>query len=87
MAWEPSIIWRKKKWKPPVEIPLAEWQKRFAMLPEEVVKKTLENSTNFYSNVEAEKHQDPRQYFKWQFPISRYNRQREPVASDIFFPQ
>eukprot|EP00957_Ditylum_brightwellii_P006146 464814-Ditylum_brightwellii.AAC.2 len=71
----------------PMEIPLAELQKRCAMLLEEVVKRTLESSTNFYLNVEVENCQDPKQHFKYQFPILRYIRQRESVASDTFFPQ
>eukprot|EP00957_Ditylum_brightwellii_P179711 13689971-Ditylum_brightwellii.AAC.1 len=39
---------------------MEEWRKRFAMLPEEVVKQTLESSTNFYFNVEVENRQDLR---------------------------
>eukprot|EP00957_Ditylum_brightwellii_P035163 2665975-Ditylum_brightwellii.AAC.1 len=68
MALEPATCRRKKKIKRYNELPLAEWQKRFAMLSEEIVKKTLENSTNFYMNVEVENRQDPRWHFKYRFP-------------------
>ena len=66
-ALENSSARRKKKVKSPSGISLSEWQKRFAMLPEEVVKKTLENSTHFYLIIEAENQQDPRRHFRYQF--------------------
>eukprot|EP00957_Ditylum_brightwellii_P142894 10887857-Ditylum_brightwellii.AAC.1 len=68
MALEPATCRRKKKIKKHDELPLTEWQKIFAMLPEEVIKRTLENSTTFYMNVEVENCQDPRQHFKYRFP-------------------
>eukprot|EP00957_Ditylum_brightwellii_P171244 13035992-Ditylum_brightwellii.AAC.1 len=46
---------RKKKVKSPLGISLSEWRKHFAMLPEGVVKKTLENLAHFYLSIEAEK--------------------------------
>jgi hypothetical protein len=65
---------------------MQEWRKRLAMLPEEVVRKTLENSTNFYLNIEAENREDPRKHYKYRFPGLRYPRQKETVATDTFFP-
>eukprot|EP00957_Ditylum_brightwellii_P100658 7672164-Ditylum_brightwellii.AAC.1 len=56
------------------------------MLPEEVVKKTLENSIHFYLSIEAENQQDPRHHFRYRFPGLRLPRQHETVASDMFFP-
>eukprot|EP00957_Ditylum_brightwellii_P012773 965662-Ditylum_brightwellii.AAC.1 len=56
------------------------------MLPEEVVEKTLENSTHFYLSIEAENCQDPRRHFRCRFPGLRLPRQHETVASDTFFP-
>eukprot|EP00957_Ditylum_brightwellii_P140635 10713595-Ditylum_brightwellii.AAC.1 len=63
-----------------------EWRKRFAMLPDKVVEKTLENSTCYYLNIESENRQDPRRHYKYQFPGICLPRQRETVASDTFFP-
>eukprot|EP00957_Ditylum_brightwellii_P174704 13302921-Ditylum_brightwellii.AAC.1 len=53
-ALKKSSARRKKKVKSPSGISLLEWWKHFAMLPEEVVKKMLENSTPFYLSIEAE---------------------------------
>eukprot|EP00957_Ditylum_brightwellii_P127485 9722037-Ditylum_brightwellii.AAC.1 len=50
MALETGICRMKKKWRTYTDIPVVEWRKRLAMLPEAVVQKTLENSTNFYLN-------------------------------------
>eukprot|EP00957_Ditylum_brightwellii_P106660 8137104-Ditylum_brightwellii.AAC.1 len=43
---------------------IKEWRKKL----EEVVKKTLDNNTNLYFNVEVENQQDPRWHFKYRFP-------------------
>eukprot|EP00957_Ditylum_brightwellii_P095629 7285657-Ditylum_brightwellii.AAC.1 len=48
-----------KKVKSESGIPLNEWRKQLAMLPEEVVENTLENSTPFYLRIKAENRQDP----------------------------
>lgn len=77
---------RNKKKLLPEDVPMEEWRKRLAMLPEDVVHKTLENTTHFYINVEAENRQDPRRYLKSRFPGLRINRQNETVATDTFFP-
>jgi len=42
------------------DIPISEWKKRLALVPEEVIKKTLEATTQFYLSTEAETRQDPR---------------------------
>eukprot|EP00957_Ditylum_brightwellii_P121437 9261458-Ditylum_brightwellii.AAC.1 len=68
MAMETGTCRRKKKWNSITDIPMQEWRKHLAMLPEEVVRKTLENSTNFYLNIEAENREDPRNYYKYRFP-------------------
>ena len=59
LTLEPATCRRNKKIRKLDELPLTEWQKRFAMLPKEVIKKTLENLTNFYMNVKVENCQDP----------------------------
>eukprot|EP00957_Ditylum_brightwellii_P021702 1636837-Ditylum_brightwellii.AAC.1 len=60
MAFDVGTSRRKKKFRSPSNIPINEWRKRFAMLPDQVVKKASENSTCFYLNVEAENRQDPK---------------------------
>eukprot|EP00957_Ditylum_brightwellii_P159630 12151368-Ditylum_brightwellii.AAC.1 len=68
MTLKPATCRRKKKIRKHDELPLTEWQKRFAMLLEEAIKRTLKNSTNFYINVKVKNCQDPRQHFKYRFP-------------------
>eukprot|EP00957_Ditylum_brightwellii_P131500 10029947-Ditylum_brightwellii.AAC.1 len=53
-AFETSQSQQQRKVKSPSGIPISEWRKQFAMLPEEVVEKTLENSTHFYLSIEVE---------------------------------
>eukprot|EP00957_Ditylum_brightwellii_P188860 14376047-Ditylum_brightwellii.AAC.1 len=62
---------------------MQEWRKRLAILPEEVVRKTFENSTNFYLNIEAENKEDPRKHYKYHFPGLRYPRQKETGQHQI----
>eukprot|EP00957_Ditylum_brightwellii_P111867 8531867-Ditylum_brightwellii.AAC.1 len=45
MAFDVGTARRKKKFISPSNIPIDEWRKRFAMLPDQVVKNILENST------------------------------------------
>jgi hypothetical protein len=68
------------------DIPLAEWRRRLAMLPEELVQRTLACTTQYYMNVEIENRQNPRDHVKSRFPGLRNKRQNEAVASDTFFP-
>eukprot|EP00957_Ditylum_brightwellii_P032253 2443817-Ditylum_brightwellii.AAC.1 len=68
MAMETGTCRRKKKLNSNMDIPMQEWRKCLAMLPEEVVRKMLENSTNFYLNIKAENREDPRKHYKYRFP-------------------
>ena len=77
---------RNKKKILPEDIPIGEWRKRLAMLPEDVVRKTLDATTQFYMETEAENRQDPRRHLKSRMPGLRLPRQSETVASDTFFP-
>jgi hypothetical protein len=77
---------RKKKKVIETDIPIHEWRKRFAMLPEEIVRKTLQATTQYYMSTEAETRQDPRRHLKSRTPGIRSRRQNETVASDTFFP-
>jgi hypothetical protein len=86
----PAIInnvYRRPKSKiTPSPVPMSEWRKRLGNIPEEVVRRTLENTTQFYTSVESETRQDPRRHLKSRLPGLRLPRQREKVASDTFFP-
>ena len=68
------------------DIPIQEWQKRLAMLPEEVVRKTLENTTCFYLHVDNDHRDDPRRHYKSTLKGIRHRRRNEIVATDTFFP-
>eukprot|EP00957_Ditylum_brightwellii_P092245 7022595-Ditylum_brightwellii.AAC.1 len=85
-ALELSSMRRKKKVESPSDIPLCEWQKRLAMVPEEVINKTLENSTYFYLSIEAKICQDLHRHFWCQFSDLHMPRQHETVTSGTFFP-
>ena len=65
MAFNIGTARRKKKFKSPSDILMGEWRKRFVMLPDQVVDKTLENSTCYYLNVESENRQDSRRHYKY----------------------
>ena len=77
---------RNKKKILPADIPMSEWTNRLACLPEDVIHKTLENTTHMYLQVKAERRQDPQKHYKSRFPGLRLPRQNESVASDTFFP-
>jgi hypothetical protein len=68
------------------DIPIVEWQRLLGMLPEEVIQKTLDCTTQYYMNTEVENRQNPRDHRKSRFPGLRCKRQHEAVASDTFFP-
>eukprot|EP00957_Ditylum_brightwellii_P030636 2321450-Ditylum_brightwellii.AAC.1 len=65
LALEKGMCRQKKKIRDTPDVLLQKWQKILAMLLEVMVKKMLENTTNFYLNVEAENRQDPRRHFKY----------------------
>jgi hypothetical protein len=55
-------IQRTKKITSNEDIPLIEWKKRLALVPDEVIKRTLEATTQYYLTTEAETRQDPRRH-------------------------
>ena len=65
----------------PGDVIMIEWRKCLTMLPENVVRKTLEATTNFYSSIEGENWMDPRRHFCSRFPGLRIQRQNEAVAT------
>jgi hypothetical protein len=64
---------------------LTEWKKQLALVPDEVIKKTLAATTQYYLTTEAETRQDPRRHLKSRLPGLRLPRQHETVATDTFF--
>jgi len=61
---------------------ISKMRKRFAMLLEETVHKTLENTTQYYTEIEEENRTNPEKHFRKQFKATPYNRQHEEVATD-----
>ena len=80
-------IRRRKKIEIPHDIPWDEWRRRLAMLPEDVVKRTvLDATTQLYMEVENENRTEPREHYQSLCPGLRNFRQNETVATDTFFP-
>ena len=67
-------------------IPLEEWKKRLALAPEDVIKKTLENTTQLAIEVDTDNRSVPRQYYKARFPFFKFPRLRDEFHADAFFP-
>ena len=67
-------------------IPIQEWRKRLGMQPENIVEKTLENTTQHYMRVECESRDDPRRHIRSRAPGLRCLRQKETVVTDTLFP-
>lgn len=67
-------------------IPIEEWRKRLAMLPEPVIRKTLENTTQYCLHPEMENRSDPRRQFQSVLKAIRHRRRNEVVATDTYFP-
>ena len=61
-------------------------EKRLAWQPQEVVDKTLFNTTQHYLRVECESRLDPRGHIKTRTPGLRQKRLSETVATDTLFP-
>jgi hypothetical protein len=71
----------------PGDIPLTEWRRRLGMLPEDVVQKTLENTTHFYLSPSIENRQDPRREILSHRPGLQWKRRNEVlVGTDTFLP-
>ena len=80
-------IRRRKKIEKPHDIPWDEWRRRLAMLPEDVVKRTVLDATSqLYMEVENENRTKPREHYQSLCPGLHNFRQNETVASDTFFP-
>ena len=63
-------------------IPMAELCKRFACLPEKVIKHSLDSTTQFCLEVMDETRQNPQKHFRNRFPGLPSRQQHEVVATD-----
>jgi hypothetical protein len=82
----PHLTRRQKSIKVPSDIPITEWRKRLAMIPEDLVRKTLENTTHYYLSPEMDNRQDPRNHLKSTLKAIRHRRRDEMDSTDTFFP-
>ena len=67
------------------DTPISELRKRFAMLPEESIKSTLQNTTQYYSEIQEDNRESPQKHFRKRFKAFHHNRQRETVATDFVY--
>ena len=82
-----QTIWEENMKKMVTEhIPIQEWRKKLGMQPENIVEKTLENTTQHYMRLECESRDDPRRHIRSRAPGLRCLRQKETVATDSLFP-
>ena len=64
---------------------MGELRKRLAYIPEESIKKTLTNTTQYYLEVTEENQANPRQHFRKRFKAIPDRRQHETVATDFVY--
>jgi len=67
-------------------IPMEEWRRRLALAPEDVIQKTLENTTQYYMTVDCENRTNMKEHYKSCFHGLKLPRLNEGVATDTFFP-
>ena len=70
----------------PTDIPISEWRRQLGFAPEEVIQKTIDNTTQYYLTVECKEHEEPHRYFKSRVPALRAKCQNESISSDTYFP-
>lgn len=81
-----NLIRRRQMEKIPWNLPIEEWQNRLALVPKNVVEKTLLATTQYYMTLEAENRQDSIRHMQSRCPGLIMPRQNELVASDTLFP-
>ena len=67
-------------------VTLEEWRKRLGFVPDEVIERTLEATTQFCLIPEEDNREVPRKHYKSRFPFLREKRLNDEVYSDTFFP-
>jgi transposase InsO family protein len=75
-------IRRKRKREQFETVPLSEWSRRLGYRPDDVVRKTLDATTQHYMEIEAENSRNPKRHFRARFPALKVPRQREAAATD-----
>lgn len=76
---------RRRLCKPLDDTQLQEWRARLGYPPLEVVKKTLDATTQMVPTVEAETRDYMRDHFKTRLPMLRPHRVNDTLYSDTFF--
>ena len=64
---------------------MVEWMKQLAMVPEDVVRKTFNCTTQFYMTIVGQECDDPRRHIQSLAPGLRLLCQNELAASNKFF--
>jgi len=67
-------------------IPMEEWRRQLALAPEDVIQKTLENTTQCYMTVDCENRTNMKEHYKSHFRGLKLPRLNEGVATDTFSP-
>ena len=67
------------------KLPMSELRKRFAYLPEDIIKKSLDNTTQYYLEVLEENQDNPQKHFRKRFKAIPDRRQHEEVATDYVY--
>ena len=75
-----------KKDRYPGGLSLETWQKRLAMAPFDVIRKTFEATTQMAPTIEVENRSVARDHFKSRFPFFKWKRLNDEFHSDTFFP-
>ena len=81
-----NSVFRTRKKKTLLYIPISEWRRRLALSPDKVVMKTLVSTTQYYLMVIGDEIENPRRHVVSRIPGLRYPQQTETVATDTFFP-
>lgn len=67
------------------QLPISELRKRFAYQPDDILKRTLQNTTQYYLEIEEENRSNPQRHFRKRFKAIPDNRQNEDVATDFVY--
>ena len=70
----------------PTDIPISEWRKRLGFAPDDIIEKTIQNTTQYYLTVECKECEEPCRHFKSRVPALRAKCQNESMSSDTYFP-
>ena len=63
--------------------PMPELRKIFAYLPDDIISKTLDNTTQYYLETDTENRGNPQRHFRKRFKAILDDRQQEDVSTDF----